>query len=116
MDDIQTFINTALDGLPITEDDKKSLRGAYLISYYKSLLEYLIGANATSETFHKNILEFFNTAVKELDEAGKKRLTAAMQDEKNNILANLLIKLQDELPADASDRIDKNLTAAAQTP
>ncbi len=116
MDNIQTFVNTALDGLPITEDEKKSFFGAFIISYYKSLLEYLVGAHATNETFHKTTLEFFNTAIHNLDEDGKKRLIAAMRDEKNNILATLLVKLQDELPNDASQRIEKNLAAAARLP
>lgn len=115
MNNIQYFLNRVLDGITLSMEEKNLISTAYLIKYHQALLEILITINSDNKKFFENMDFFFNNALVELDVKKRKPIDSILSQEKTNILADILVKIQRELPPMAINRIQKNLEVLART-
>ncbi len=109
MQSIQEIINIIINGLDLSEDQKKALTGFYFIGLYKASLEILIGLKGNTEEFHKAINYFFQKTLLTLTLEEQKIYDTLLEQQKSRILSDILSEFSKNLPNDHKKKINDNL-------
>lgn len=109
MNSIEDIIEKALDGIPITQQDKNILLGMYMLKYNKSCLELLSILKGKDIQFQQNINELFGKAISSLNTEERQKFNKAIDDEKGKILANLINVFKNSLSPQLQQKIEENL-------
>ncbi|MCL4416762.1 MAG: hypothetical protein M1365_08720 [Actinobacteria bacterium] len=109
MNTIKDIIEKALEGIPITQQDKNILLGIYMLKYNQSCLELLSVLKGKDIQFQENINELFGKTIASLNIEERQKFNKAIDEEKGKILANLINKFKNSLSPQLQQKIEENL-------
>lgn len=112
MDDIiniKNLLNKTLEGVNITEEEKISLMGMYMICYYKYLLEMLLIFKSSDKEFQQKLVNFLDSEVKSLHQDQQQAFQTKVKEDVNVIFSDVLGTFRDNLPENLQQIIDKNI-------
>lgn len=109
MQSIQEIIDKIVQGLNLSEEQKKVLTGLYFIGLYKASLEIFIGLKGNTEEFHKAINYFFQKTLLTLTQEEQKIYDTLLEQQKSKILSDIFSTFSSSLPQEKQQQISDNL-------
>ena len=106
---IKDLLDKTLEGVDITEEEKISLMGMYMIHYYKYLLETLLTFKSSDKEFQTRLLNFLDNEVKSLPQDQQQAFQAKVKEDINVIFSDVIGTFRDNLPENMQRIIDKNI-------
>lgn len=109
MKTLNEFVDKALAGLDIAEEEKKALQGIFIVNIYKAYLELLLSLKGSDLNFMRELNEFFEKNLLTLTDEEITFVEEAMDNEKERMLTMMMSKVKDNLTDEAIKKFDDNL-------
>lgn len=110
---IKDLLSKTLEGIDITEEERSSLLGMYMICYYKYLLETLLFFKSSDKEFQQRLINFLDSENNSLPSGQQQAFQAKLKEDINVIFSDVLGTFRDNLPANLQQIIDKNINNLA---
>lgn len=95
---IKDLLDKTLTGIDITEEEKNTLLGMYMIFYYKYLLEILLVFKSKDNGFQQRIVNFLDSEIKSLHKDQLQTFEERMTEDVNVIFSDVLGTFRNNLP------------------
>ena len=102
------FIDSIFHNTSLSEEDKRELAGIYLIRYYQTVLELVLGLKGADGAAVKAISDTLEAGIKSLERHDQELVMKTLEDQKAQILLDLVEKVE-ELKPEEKARIETNL-------
>lgn len=112
---IQDLVNKTLEGIEMTEEEKSSLLGMYMIYYYKYLLEMLLIFKSKDKEFQDRLVNFLDNEIKSLPQDQQQAFQTKVKEDVNVIFSDVLGTFRDNLPKNLQQIVDKNINSLPRT-
>lgn len=106
---MKKLLDDALQGIDITDEEKSSLLGMYMIYYYKYLLEMLLISKSSDEKFQQRLVNFLDSELKTLPSDQQQVFQAKLKEDVNIIFSDVLGTFRDNLSKNLQQIVDKNI-------
>ena len=106
---INELLDKTLVGIEITEEEKSSLLGMYMIYYYKYLLEMLLVFKSSEKEFQDRLVNFLDNEIKSLPQDQQQVFQAKVKEDVNVIFSDVVGTFRDNLPENLQQIIDRNI-------
>lgn len=106
---IKDLLNKTLEGVEITEEEKISLLGMYMICYYKYLLETLLMYKSSDKEFQTRLVDFLDNEIKSLPQDQQQAFQTKIKEDVNVIFSDVVGTFRDNLPENLRQIIDRNI-------
>lgn len=106
---IKDLLDKTLGGIDITEEEKNSLLGIYMIYYYKYLLEMLLTFKSSEKEFQDRLVNFLDNEIKSLPQDQQETFQAKIKEDVHVIFSDVVGAFRDNLPENLQEIVDKNI-------
>jgi succinate dehydrogenase flavin-adding protein (antitoxin of CptAB toxin-antitoxin module) len=110
MDQVTHFFEKVLEGLDVSDENRKAFVGLYLVLYYKASLEALMGIKASDADYLKKVREFFEGSFNALSDDERKTFEEIMAKEKGELLVDVIDNFKNNLSDDLKEKVESNLS------
>lgn len=110
---IKNLLNKTLEGIDITEEERGSLLGMYMICYYKYLLETLLFFKSSDKEFQQRLVNFLDSEINSLPSDQQQIFQTKLKEDVNVIFSDVLGTFRDNLPENLQQIVDKNINNLA---
>ena len=107
---IKDLLDKTLEGVDITEEEKISLIGMYMIYYYKYLIEILLTFKSSDKEFQNRLVNFLDNEIKSLPDDQQQTFQTKVKEDVNVIFSDVVGTFRDNLPENLQQIIDKNIS------
>jgi len=106
---IKDLLDKTLKGIDMTEKEKSSVFGMYMIYYYKYLLEMLLILKSSNKEFLDRLVNFLDNEIKSLPSDQQQTFQTKVKEDVNVIFSDVLGTFKDNLPQNLQQIIDRNI-------
>lgn len=106
---IKDLLDKTLKGVEMTEEEKSSLFGMYMIYYYKYLVEMLLIFKSSDKEFQDRLVNFLDNEIKSLPSDQQQAFQTKIKEDVNVIFSDVLGTFKDNLPQNLQQIIDRNI-------
>lgn len=106
---IKNLLNNTLQGIDITDEEKSSLVGMYMIYYYKHLFEILLMSKSSDKEFQQKLVSFLDSEIKSLPSDQRQAFQIKLKEDINEIFSDVFGTFRDNLPENLQQIVDKNI-------